>query len=132
MLTTKSSKIKVTKDQVQGVKETEVTVAIAPNEALDDVPARVDEVNAIIDDLILHDAKFADLDIYQQAAYLEHIFIFGPADHDRHFPRQGYLDLLIAKRDGKVKELKDAADAKAVEKLVEEPVDGKPGKDKPV
>jgi hypothetical protein len=133
MLTTKPSKIKVTKDQVQGVKETEITVEIAQNEPLDEVPVRIDEVVVVIDDLVAHDAKFQALDIHQQAAYLEHIFIFGPADHDRHFPRQCYLDLLVAKRDGKVKELKGGAAAKAAEKIVvDEPAEGKSSKDKPV
>ena len=137
MLTTRPSKIKYTKDQVQGVKDIEVDVEIATNEALDDVPERISEVDAVIDDLVAHDAKFQGLDIYGQAQYLEHGFIFGFAvipgsGTSQHFPRQHYLDLLVAKRDGKVKDLKDIAAAKAEARLVEAPIEGKPGKDKPV
>lgn len=78
---------------------------------------------AVIDDLVAHDEKFQALDIYAQAAYLEHIFIFGPAGHSQHFRRDDFLILLLAKRDGKVKELKDAAVAKAAEKTAK-PAEG--------
>lgn len=121
MLTTKSSRIKVTKDQVQGIKETEITVEIGPNEPLDEVPVRIDEVAAVIDDLVAHDTKFIEMDLGQQAAYLEHIFIFGPAGQSQHFRRDDFWTLLVAKRDGKIQELKDKAAEKAAKKAAEPP-----------
>lgn len=130
MPTTKTKTIKMTRESVEGTKETSVEVEIGTNESLDAVPARIDEVVATVDDLLAHDEKFRGLDIYQQAEYLEMGYIFGTlpgtAGGNQHFARQQYLDLLIAHRDGKVQDIKARALAKEAAEPVEENPDEKP------
>jgi hypothetical protein len=134
MLTTKMKSIVSVRDSVEGLKETVTEMAIGTNEALDEVPERLAEVEAIVDALLVSDEKFKSMDIYQQAEYLELNMIFGfttiQSDiRNCHFARQGYLDLLIAKRDGKLEDVKAVAvQAKLDRDAAEKPVDGKPGK----
>jgi len=131
MLTTKPRTLSITHDSVEGVKETIIAQPIGMGEALDAVPERLAEVEASVRDLLDHDEVFKALDIYRQAEYLELGFIFGTLDgtRDCHFPRQCYLDLLVAMRDGCLEAVKAEAVARAAEltKPVEpEPVEPEP------
>lgn len=134
MLTTSRKTIVMTHDSVEGVKETTVEVEIGTNEPLDEVPERLAEVEALVDDLVKNDEKFRALDIYQQAEYLELGCIFGfttvQSDiRNCHFPRQHYLDLLVAKRDGRLEDVKAVAvQAKADRLAAAEPVEKPVGK----
>jgi hypothetical protein len=132
MLTTKMKSIVSTRCSVEGIKETIVEMAIGTNEPLDEVPERLAEVEALVDELLVSDEKFRAMDIYQQAEYLELGLIFGTlpgGTKNCHFPRQGYLDLLIAKRDGVLEDVKSVAVAAKLERdSAVKPVDGKPGK----
>lgn len=132
MLTTKMKSIVSTKDSVEGLVETTVEMAIGTNEPLDEVPERLAEVEAIVDDLIANDDAFKALDIYQQAEDLELGCIFGKYASNQHFPRNCYLDLLVAKRDGKLEDVKSVALAAKLERDAVKPVDKKLVAEEPV
>ena len=127
MLSISRKTIKTTRDSVEGTKEMAIEVDIGTNEPLDEVPERLGEVEDIVDDLLKSDEKFRALDIYQQAEYLELGLIFGTipgTSGSQHFPRQCYLDLLMAKRDGRLESVKAVAvQAKADRLAAEKPVE---------
>jgi hypothetical protein len=90
-----------------------VKTAITPSEKLAAEPVRVDEVAAEID-------RAEPRDLEAQARWLELAYIFGPLGQNQHFHLRDYVEVLVAKRDGRLAEVKAAAEKLAAEKPVDE------------